>query len=42
MGRNIAHHTDVSTSETVHIPLLRWIEAREGKQIKPGDTKVQP
>jgi hypothetical protein len=33
---------DVSTSETDHIPLFRWIEAREGKQIKPGGTKVQP
>jgi len=33
---------DVCTSETDHIPLFRWIETREGKQIKTGGTKVQP
>jgi len=42
MGRNIAHLMDVTTSETDRIPFLRWIEARDGKQIKPGGTKVQP
>jgi hypothetical protein len=42
MGGNTAHHMDVSTSETDHIPLLSWREAREGKQIKPGGTEVQP
>jgi len=41
-GRNTAHYMDVSTSETDHIPLLSWIEARECIQIKPGGTKVQP
>jgi hypothetical protein len=40
-GRNTAHHMDVSTSETDYIPLFRWMEAREGKQIKSGGTKVQ-